>query len=296
MKLEDVAHLVDRYALRSPASSDVIELDVAGLRIFRQPEPTTFEALVYEPVFCLIVQGQKETVIGDRTITYGAGDALIVTHDLPVTARVIDASADKPYLAVILTLDLGIVRSFYNQIEEVALPHQDAVAFGVHASDDDLIDAFGRYLRLVDEPVQAQTLGPLIAREIHFRLLMAPHGAMLRKLQARDSHASRIRHAVTQIRQGYKSALVVSELAQSAGMSVSSFHEHFRAVTETTPLQYQKHLRLMEAKRLLTEGRLSVSSIGYEVGYESVNQFSREYTRKFGGPPSRDLPRVSNTG
>ena len=296
MKLEEVAQLADHYASRYPPSEEAIPLEVEGLRIFRQAECTTFQALVYEPVFCLILQGHKETVIGDRTITYGAGDALIVTHDLPVTARVIDASAAKPYLAVILSLDLGIVRSFYNQIEDVALPESDAVSFGVHASDDDLIDAFGRYFRLADKPIEAQTLGPLIAREIHFRLLMAPHGAMLRKLQARDSHASRIRHAVTRIRQQYKSPLLVSELAQSAGMSVSSFHEHFKSVTETAPLQYQKHLRLMEARRLLAEGRLSVSSIGYEIGYESVNQFSREYTRKFGGPPSNDLPKLSGTG
>lgn len=295
MRLHEIAEHVDRHALKHPASDQPIPLVVDGLSIFRQASCTTFEALLYQPVACLILQGSKETVIGDRTVTYGIGDSLIVSHDVPVVSRVIDASAEKPYLGVILELDMGIIRSLDDEIGAIQSEEKYALSVDVSTSDDALIDAFGRCVALIDRPLEARALAPLIIREIHFRLLMAPHGAMLRRLRWRDSHASRVQTAVSHIRQNYKSVLAVADLAKLAGMSTSSFHEHFKSVTATTPLQYQKHLRLMEAKRLLSEGNHPVSTVAYEIGYESLNQFSREYARKFGASPRKDLANLSAT-
>ena len=296
MKLREIAEHVDRHALKHPTSDHPIPLVVDGLSIFRQASCTTFEALLYQPIACLILQGSKETVIGERTVTYGTGDSLVVSHDVPVVSRVIDASAEKPYLGVILELDLGIIRSLDDEIGAIRSEEKNALSVDVSASDEALIDAFGRCVALADRPLEARALAPLIIREIHFRLLMAPHGAMLRRLRWRDSHASRVQTAVSHIRQNYKSVLVVTDLAKLAGMSTSSFHEHFKSVTTTTPLQYQKHLRLMEAKRLLSEGNLAVSTVAYEIGYESLTQFSREYARKFGASPRNDLANLSASG
>ncbi len=289
MELQELAETVDRHALKHPPSDEAIPLPVDGLSIFRQSSLTTFEALLYRPVVCLILQGSKETVVGDRTFTYGTGDSLVVSHEVPVVSRVVEASAEKPYLAAILELDLGIIRSLDDEIGAVPQEHRGALSVDVSASDEALIDAFGRCIALADRPLEAKALAPLIIREIHFRLLMAPHGAMLRRLRWRDSHASRIQTAVAHIRQNYKTVLAVADLARLAAMSTSSFHEHFKSVTATTPLQYQKHLRLMEAKRLLSEGSHAVSAVAYEVGYESLNQFSREYARKFGASPRNDM-------
>ncbi len=293
MKLREIAEHVERHALKHPSSDQPIPLVVDGLSIFRQASCTTFEALLYQPVACLILQGSKETVIGDRTVTYGTGDSLVVSHDVPVVSRVIDASAEKPYLGVILELDMGIIRSLDDEIGAIQSEEKNALSVDVSASDEALIDAFGRCVALIDRPLEARALAPLIIREIHFRLLTAPHGAMLRRLRWHDSHASRVQTAVSHIRQNYKSVLAVADLAKLAGMSTSSFHEHFKSVTATTPLQYQKHLRLMEAKRLLSEGNHAVSTVAYEIGYESLNQFSREYARKFGASPRKDLSKLS---
>lgn len=296
MRLHEIAEHVERHALKHPASDLAIPLAVDGLSIFRQASCTTFEALLYQPVACLILQGSKETVIGERTVTYGTGDSLVVSHDVPVVSRVVEASAAKPYLGVILELDLAVIRSLDDEIGAVRSEEKNALSVDVSASDEALIDAFGRCIALADRPLEARALAPLIIREIHFRLLMAPHGAMLRRLRWRDSHASRVQAAVSHIRQNYKSVLAVADLAKLAGMSTSSFHEHFKSVTTTTPLQYQKHLRLMEAKRLLSEGNLPVSTVAYEIGYESLNQFSREYARKFGASPRKDLTKLAASG
>jgi AraC-like DNA-binding protein len=163
-----------------------------------------------------------------------------------------------------------------------------------HWADPGLVDALRRYLSLANSPADARVLGPLIAKEIHYRLLVAPFGGMLRSLILRDSNASAIARAIGHIRGDIRSPIAVPDLARKVGMSPSSFHKHFKTITATTPLQYQKELRLLEARRLLVTGDISVTVAAYEVGYESASQFSREYARKFGVPPSRDgHPRLS---
>ena len=293
MKTEEIAAEVNRYIDQVGGSDEPIWCDLPGLVVLRRDKPTTFEAALYDPVVCLILQGRKETMIGDRVVRFGAGESLIASHDLPVVSRITEASPDLPYLAIVLMLDLGIVRSLYDQVS-VQVSASGAQSgqghsLDVHETEASLLDALGRYVALLGRPAEAEVMAPLILKEIHFRLLMAPHGAMLRNLIWRDSHASRIARAIARIRQDFRSSLAVADLADAAGMSASSFHEHFKSITATTPLQYQKDLRLMEARRLLSEGTHTVSAAAFEVGYESPTQFSREYARKFGISPRSDV-------
>lgn len=260
---------------------------VDGLLLLRYVKPTELEATLYEPVVCLILQGRKMTALGAHSLEFGAGESLIVSHDLPVVARVTEASESEPYLAMIFQLDLGTIRSLYAEIDDID-PEEDPVSsLQVHPTEEAILGALARYLALAETPLERKILGPAYQREISFRLLMAPHGSMLRRLLRLDSHASKIARAIAWIRLHYKESVVVPELAKHAGMSVSSFHQHFKEITGSSPLQYQKTLRLLEAQRLLTVGEQSVAETALEVGYESPTQFSREYARMFGVPPSR---------
>ena len=256
-----------------------------GLLLLRQSSPSSFEASLYEPVLCLILQGRKQVSIGEQTLSFGPGECLLVSHDLPVCSRITKA----PYLALVLEVDVATVRKLYDEVAESALDSERARAAETHRADPGLLDALRRYLALADSPADAKVLGPLISKEIHYRLLVAPFGGMLRSLIRHDSNASAIARAIGHIRGDIRSPIAIPDLARRVGMSASSFHQHFKTITSTTPLQYQKELRLLEARRLLKTGGVSVTTAAYDVGYESPNQFSREYARKFGVPPSRDV-------
>ncbi len=260
-----------------------------NLVLIRHFAPTVFEAFVYEPLVCLILQGCKETMLDGRSYSAARGQSVIISHDLLVQARITAATPSTPYVALVFKLDLATLRNLY---ESVAIHDSDpgtAASIAIDQTDDATQDALRRYLLLADRPLDAPVLTPLVIRELHYRLLMAPHGVMLRRLMWRNSHASSIFRAITEIRRNFKTPLAVPSVARSVGMGVSSFHTHFKAITGTTPLQYQKDLRLLEAKAILTTGRHSVASAAFEVGYESPTQFSREYKRKFGCPPAADL-------
>ncbi|MFK7939175.1 MAG: AraC family transcriptional regulator N-terminal domain-containing protein [Roseovarius sp.] len=286
MSLHHLQRLAEHYIQND---KDVAANYLPSLHILRKDTVTAFEASVYNPVICLILQGRKETHIGQHSVSLGQGDALLVSHDLPVVAKITEASPTAPYLALILALDIGMVRSLYEQVGEAVSQASDAKSLAVCTADATLLDPLARYLRLIDRPLDAEVLGPLILKEIHFQLLMSPIGGMLRNLQSLDSHASRIAKAITRIRAGFREPLIVADLADMAGMSQSSFHEHFKSITGTTPLQYQKDLRMIEAQRLLAGGMHSVSNAGFDVGYESPTHFSRDYSRKFGCSPKHHL-------
>jgi len=259
-----------------------------NLVLLRHFAPTAFEATVYEPVVCLILQGSKETTLDDRSFRVDQGQSVIISHDLSVSARIIAASPESPYVALVLKLDLAMLRNLYESTDVYDSDRGTADSIAVDRIDEAIADALKRYLILADDPMDIMVLGPLLIKELHYRLLMAPHGAMLRRLMWRNSHASNIFQALKNIRENFKAPLAIPVVAKAAGMGVSSFHTHFKAITGTTPLQYQKDLRLMEAKQILMAGRHSVSSAAYEVGYESPTQFSREYKRKFGHSPATD--------
>ncbi|WP_323785686.1 AraC family transcriptional regulator [Thalassovita sp.] len=284
MDLSRLTHLSTRYCTDN--SGKVTKLP--GLSMYRRDAVSDIEAMLYQPVMCLILQGSKVTSIGDQFVELRPGDALLVSHDLPVISRITSASVQTPYLALILSLDLGLVRSLYEQLADMPMPANQARSLSAGPVDADWLAPLTRYLELMDSPLDAAVLGPSVLREIHYRLLRSPIGGMLRNLLAADSHASRIAKAIQKVRSEFRSPLNVPDLAKTAGMCASSFHQHFKSVTGTTPLQYQKDLRLIEAKTLLADGNNSVSETAYAVGYESPTHFSRDYSRKFGTPPSRD--------
>ncbi|MDJ0629110.1 MAG: AraC family transcriptional regulator [Rhodobacter sp.] len=283
----DLSHLID-MATRYNADTMADTQRLPHLSVYRRYAVSDIEAMVYEPVICLILQGSKVTGIGDRRVQLRPGDALLVSHDLPVLSRITDASAEEPYIAVILSLDLGLARSLYGQVADAPASASEAEPLSARPADPAWLAPLTRYFELMDSPMDAKVLGPSTLREIHYRLLTSPIGRMLRRLLVADSHASRIAKAIQTVRADFRSPLSVPELAKTAGMSASSFHEHFKSVTGTTPLQYQKDLRLIEARALLVEQGQTVSETAHAVGYESATHFSRDYSRKFGLPPSRD--------
>lgn len=281
----NLAHLTDQAIRYSEQNSDQ-QRRLPGLTVLRKEAPSDIEAVVYEPVLCLILQGQKVTSIGDQTADLGRGDALLVSHDLPVLSRVTKASLSEPYLAVILTLDLGLVRGLYEQLADAPLVETHGRSLAAGRAEPAWFAPLERYLDLMDSPLDANVLGPAVLREIHYRLLLSPMGRMLRDLLVSDSHASRVARAIHRLRRNFPLPVSMPDLANTAGMSLTSFHQHFKAVTGTTPLQYRKDLRLIAARALLAERGKSVSEAAYAVGYESPTHFSRDYSRKFGKPPS----------
>lgn len=288
MMFERLQHLSAELSSRESAHSGRI---LPAAHIFQREEVTAFEAVVYNPVICLILQGRKEMNVGQQYVALAEGDALLVSHDLPVTSKITEASSDVPYRALILSLDLSILRNLYEQVGEAVSEAHNAKSLSASVADPAWVAPIVRYLELMDAPLDVQVLGPMILKEIHYRLLLSPIGGMLRNLLSVDSHASRIAKSIQLIRTNFREPLVVGELAEVAGMSQSSFHEHFKSVTGTSPLQYQKDLRMIEARVLLERGAPSVSVAGFEVGYESSTHFSRDYSRKFGCSPKHHLMR-----
>ncbi|MCA9581928.1 MAG: AraC family transcriptional regulator [Myxococcales bacterium] len=267
---------------------------VPGLFLLRETTRSDFEATIYEPIVCLILQGSKETTVGPETVSLSQGQFVVVSHDLPVLARITEASPQTPYLAVVIRLELAVLRGLYDEVGEMGLQETGAKSLVVSGATPDIVDVLRRYMGLADNAVEADVLAPLIRKELHFRLLMSSSGAMLRSLIRRDSHASNISRAIATLRAEFRNPLEVAELARSVGMSTSSFHKHFKAITMTTPLRYQKELRLAEARRLLRTGTQPVSETALAVGYESPSQFSREYSRKFGKSPRQDTLKGSS--
>lgn len=256
-----------------------------GLRLLGHPIRTEFEATLYEPVVCVVLRGRKETSFGEQSFDVAAGDCLLVSHDLPVVSRIVEA----PYLALLLDVNLDLLRGLYEELGRAALDETESRAFEVQTAPLPLVEALGRYVALVESPLDAKVLGPMLTKEIHYRLLTAPFGGMLRSLIRYESAASAVATAIGQIRARFRESLVVADLARDVGMSVSAFHRQFKAVTASSPLQYQKDLRLLEARRMLRMGSATVTAAAFDVGYESPNQFSREYARKFGRPPKDDV-------
>lgn len=265
-----------------------------GLLMFHIDQPHFDACSVYEPCVALIVQGSKRLLLGDETLHYGADRYLIATMDLPVRTAVLEASRAQPYLAVALRLDWREITSLMQEV--TAAPAQtlacDSRAMSTGAVTEPLLDAFDRLLALLDpsvHPDDLAALAPLIRREIHYRLLAGEAGVRLRQMATVDTRSHQVARAITTLNTRFAEALPVETLARDAGMGLSTFHQHFKALTAMSPLQYQKQLRLTEARRLMLSERLDASTAAFRVGYESPSQFSREYRRLFGAPPTRDI-------
>ncbi len=264
-----------------------------GLRLHRASSPTESVHGMSNLAFCVIAQGSKEVFLGDNRYQYDPAHYLLATAKLPVVSQIIEASQERPYLSLRLELDPTLVGSVMVEAGHFSpRSHADVRAINVSPLDASLLDAVVRLVRLLDTPAEAPFLAPLITREIVYRLLMGEQGDRLRHIAVQGGHTHRIARAVERLRKGFDQPLRIDDIARDLGMSVSSFHHHFKAVTAMSPLQFQKQMRLQEARRLMLGEGLDAAGAGYRVGYNDASHFNREYKRLFGLPPLRDVERV----
>ena len=264
-----------------------------GLYLNRVSSPTEPLHGVSDPSFCVIAQGSKEVFLGENRYQYDPAHYLLTTVELPVVSQVLEASQAQPYLSVRLHLDPTLVGSVLVEANVPLPPGQgDVKAMDVSRLDASLLDAMVRLVRLLDSPTEARILAPLVRREIVSRLLLGAQGARLRHIAILGGYTHHIARAVDLLRKDYSQPLRMERIAQALGMSVSGFHHQFKAVTAMSPLQFQKRLRLQEARRLMLGEHLDAASAGYRVGYDDAAHFNREYKSLFGLPPMRDVERL----
>jgi AraC-like DNA-binding protein len=273
------------YADQHAVGTEPFYTQISGMSVVRHFAATDLVPVLYRPIFCLVLQGAKQTCLGDEVVTFAQGQSVIVGLELPTYARVVEASRDRPYVALALQIDMTLIKELAAEIEDPDGEDGPVSAIASGEADDAIVNAMERLFGLLDKPGAMPILRPLLMREIHFWLLSAAHGSLLRQLVQTNSHAARIADAIVQIRRNYAEPLRIPDLARAVGMSESGFHQHFKAVCGTTPLQFQKRLRLIEARRLMVSENQSVSSAAAAVGYESPTQFSREFARMFGASP-----------
>lgn len=254
--------------------------------------PEHLLAAVYDPMINLILQGSKSMTVGDRTLRYDPATYFVMSIDLPAVGSVHPAESGEPYLAVSLTLDPGVLSALFADLPKPAARYEYNAGFCVASVTTELMDAWVRMLRLMGDPQAIAALAPVYEREILFRVLQGPHGWMLREIAAPDTAMARVSMAIQWIRRDFAQPIRVESLANRASMSVSAFHRHFKAVTNFSPLQYQKRVRLLQARTLMVANARSVMAAAFEVGYESATQFSRDYARVFGLPPAQDAARI----
>lgn len=285
----DLVEAVRRYT-DAQAGDGPFDTAIGGLTILRSDHEKRPDIVIFKPAICLVVQGAKWAIFGDRQLDYKAGQALIVSVETPAFGRVAEASPSEPYLGLIMEFDLDIMREVMEGLD--APPGRDGEARrGVFVAEFDgpLEDCILRTMRLLDTPKAIPLLYPSIMREICYWLLTGPHGAEIARIGLANTHAQRIINAIHALRDRFAEPVRIEELAEIAQMSPSAFHRQFRALTAMTPLQYQKQLRLLEARRLMVADAANAETAAFQVGYESASQFSREYSRMFGAPPRRDI-------
>jgi Transcriptional regulator containing an amidase domain and an AraC-type DNA-binding HTH domain len=266
---------------------------IPALTLHRRSAPTEPLHCIYSLGLGVIVQGAKQVMLGGQVIDYSAGQSMLTTIDLPVIAHVARASLREPFLGLMLTLDSRHITQLVSGMDLNRRPSERASqSISVESLDEALIDALVRLVEVLDDPVLASSLAPLIQQEIAIRLLAGPHGMQLEHLVAAGSPSQQIAKAVTWLKRNFAQALRVDELAARAHMSTSTFRQHFRTITGSSPLQFQKQLRLQEARQLMLNQNIDASNASGIVGYESPSQFSREYSRLFGAPPQKDVRRM----
>jgi AraC-like DNA-binding protein len=285
--------MLDLQLLREPvlrhAAGYRTATPIPNLSIVVSPRPTEPTVGLYQPMVCLVLQGAKEATIGGRTLRYDESCYFVTSLDLPASTRIIEASPERPYICLAYALDPEPLADVLTDAPPEAEPQ--APAFAVSPVNDDLLDTWHRLLKLLDTPADIPVLAPLCEREILYRLLKGPQGAALRQIVHTGSHLHQIRRAIGWIKDHFHEPIRVDALADLAGMSPATFHRHFKAATAMSPLQYQKNLRLQEARRLIVTSH-DAARTAFAVGYESPSQFSREYARLFGLPPARDAARM----
>lgn len=286
-----MAHsLLDTSRRHAEAFADgkgVAQTSIPGLTVIRETTPTALLYAINKPLVALVLQGNKRVTLGNKTFEFGAGESLLITADVPTVSQITRADISVPYISLVVDLDPVVIESLV--VEMGSAPFAAGMPVRVDPTEVEVADAALRLMRLLDRPTSLPVLQTQLIRELHFWLLSGRHGGAIRSLGVAESHAQRVGRAVARIRTSFTQPLRIEHLADVAGMSPSSFHEHFRAITSLTPLQFQKQLRLIEARRMMIADGAMISNAAYAVGYESVPQFTREYGRMFGMPPARDM-------
>jgi AraC-like DNA-binding protein len=288
----DQEELVERIARALPHDGTVEPQP--GLHFRRCSRPTERIHGFHEAAFCVIAQGSKDLILGEERFRYDPAHYLITTVDLPMIGQVVEASPERPWLRVRLVLDPSVVTSVMTE-SGVVQARGDGVgvkSIDVSPLDANLLDATLRLVRLIDAPDEYRIVAPLVIREIIYRLLMGAQASRMRHLARLGGQAHRMVRAVEKLRENFDKPIRIQKVARELGMSVSGFHAHFRAMTGISPLQFQKHLRLQVAQRLMLSEDLDAAEAGYRVGYDDASHFSREYKRHFGEPPMRDVERL----
>ena len=266
---------------------------IPGLRLGRTHGRVAPRHMAYRPSLCIVAQGAKEVLAGARSITYGNMQSLVVTVDVPVLSQVVEASPDRPFVGGTLALDPDIIFDVSSRLSSAsALSGKPGCGMTVADIDQQISASFVRLVELTHRPDAIGVLFPEIMREIAYWLLTGPTGQDVARMVTPKTQPARIAKSIEQLKQQFEGPIHVADLAKTAGMSLSSFHQHFKALTSMSPLQYQKHLRLLEAKRLMVSDGETAGGAAFTVGYESVSQFSREYARMFGSPPRRETQRA----
>ncbi len=287
--LSSLVEVVRRFTDGQTGASPFVTA-IDGLVIFRSDHEKPPAHVLFKPALCVVVQGAKWVMFGDQRCDYRAGQALVVNVEMPLSGRVAVASPDEPYLGVIIEFDQAILREVLEGLDSPPTATVDShPGLFVTDLDEPLIECVLRLIRLLDTPAAIATLRPLILREISYWLLTSPHGGAIASLTLASTHTPSIIRAIHTLRDRFTEPVRVDELAATARMSASAFHRQFKAITSMTPLQYQKNLRLLEARRLLMTDAANVEAAAWQVGYESPSQFNREYARMFGAPPKRDI-------
>lgn len=280
--VEKIARLTEKQGVKATAMQELL--------LVRRDAPTSTTSYMHEPSICLIAQGSKRVLLGDEVYVYDAHRFLLASVDLPIVAQVLEASPKKPYLGLLLKL---APREIAQLMADSSLPpprtQQESRGMAVGELSESLLCAFLRLLDLLEEPEHIPILAPLVQREILYRLLVGPQGARLRQIGAAGCRSHQIARAIDWLKANFSQPLRIDDLASLVRMSTSAFHHHFRALTAMSPLQYQKWLRLHEARKLMLTEQLDAANAAFHVGYESPSQFSREYSRLFGAPPLRDI-------
>jgi AraC-like DNA-binding protein len=281
---------LNQYLDSNGGYDGVLVTPIEGLFLMRSTCERLPHHVMYKPALCITVQGAKQVLFGDKLFDYGEMQALVVGVEQPGVGRVTRASLREPYLGIVLQLDLGILREVTAQLSPPPKPNGNT-RMGVFAMEVDgpLADCIGRMIHMLETPQAAPILYPAIMRELSYWLLTGESAGEICKLASPNGRTQRIAEAICLLRDDIARPIRIEELADTAQMSPSSFHQHFKLLTSLTPIQYQKQMRLLEARRLMVEDGANVTGAAYRVGYESVSQFSREYARMFGTPPKRDI-------
>ncbi len=284
--LESLGKSIARWTDKGDQSTTAIQ----GLALHRRDEPTQPTSIMYEPRICMVAQGAKRVLLGDDIYVYDEHHFLISSVDLPTVVQIIKASREKPYLGLVLKIDQREMSQLMVD-SNLPLPRVQQSISGMATGEVTLplISAFQRLIDLLSEPADIPILAPIIRREIFYRLLVGDQGERLRQMASKGSQSHQISLAIEWLKGNFTQQLRVDELAKQVNMSTSTFHHHFRTLTAMSPLQYQKWLRLHEARRLMLTERMNAATAAFQVGYESPSQFSREYGRLFGDSPVRDI-------